>query len=280
MSILAARLVEAGLLDLDRPLADIWPAFAAHGKDRVSVGDVLAHRAGVSAPRVDVTREQLLDFAAMAQIVADQEPLWRPGDGWAYHALTHGWLSGEIVRRAGGVAPGDAFAAMAEAVGGGAWLGMPAEVAASAAHLRVGPTLDALVARQAAERDPATIDWLDRAMTLGGALPATLVTADDGFNADDVRQAVIPGAGRSRPRARWRRCGRPRWLRPTASVCSRTTPSRSSRANARRVHRSSRRPRRGRAGPRVPARFRGPPLPRPLELRPRRRRRPGCLRRP
>jgi len=195
MSILAARLVEAGRLDLDRPLADIWPAFAAHGKDRVSVGDALAHRAGVSAPRVDVTRAQLLDFAAMAQIVADQEPLWRPGDGWAYHALTHGWLSGEIVRRAGGVAPGDAFAAMAEAVGGGAWLGMPAEVTASAAHLRVGPTLDALVARQAAERDPATIDWLDRAMTLGGALPATLVTADDGFNADDVREAVIPGAG-------------------------------------------------------------------------------------
>ncbi|MEW1708244.1 serine hydrolase domain-containing protein [Microbacterium sp. NPDC089190] len=195
MSILAARLVEDGMLDLDRPLAELWPEFAVHGKDRVSVGDALAHRAGVSAPRVDVTRAQLLDFDAMTRIVAAQEALWEPGAGWAYHALTHGWLSGEIVRRAGGVAPGEAFAAMAEAVGGGAWLGMPAEVAASAAHLRVGPTLDALVARQAAERDPGVVDWLDRAMTLGGALPATLVTDDDGFNADDVRAAVIPGAG-------------------------------------------------------------------------------------
>ncbi len=195
MSILAARLVEDGMLDLDRPLAELWPEFAVHGKDRVSVGDALAHRAGVSAPRVDVTRAQLLDFDAMTRIVAAQEPLWEPGAGWAYHALAHGWLSGEIVRRAGGVAPGEAFAAMAEAVGGGAWLGMPAEVAASAAHLRVGPTLDALVARQAAERDPGVVDWLDRAMTLGGALPATLVTDDDGFNADDVRAAVIPGAG-------------------------------------------------------------------------------------
>lgn len=195
MSILAARLVEDGMLDLDRPLAELWPEFAVHGKDRVSVGDALAHRAGVSAPRVDVTRAQLLDFDAMTRIVAAQEPLWEPGAGWAYHALTHGWLSGEIVRRAGGVAPGEAFAAMAEAVGGGAWLGMPAEVATSAAHLRVGPTLDALVARQAAERDPGVVDWLDRAMTLGGALPATLVTDDDGFNADDVRAAVIPGAG-------------------------------------------------------------------------------------
>lgn len=195
MSILAARLVADGLLDLDRPLAELWPEFGVHGKDRVSVGDALAHRAGVSAPRVDVTREQLLDFEVMTRIVAAQEPLWQPGAGWAYHALTHGWLSGEIVRRAGGVAPGDAFAAMAEAVGGGAWLGIPTEVAASAAHLRVGPTLDALVARQAAERAPGVVDWLDRAMTLGGVLPATLVTDDDGFNADDVRAAVIPGAG-------------------------------------------------------------------------------------
>lgn len=195
MSILAARLVEDGLLDLDRPLAELWPEFGVHGKDRVSVGDALAHRAGVSAPRVDVTRDQLLDFEAMTRIVAEQEPLWEPGAGWAYHALTHGWLSGEIVRRAGGVAPGDAFAAMAEAVGGGAWLGMPTEVAASSAHLRVGPTLAALVARQAAERAPGVVDWLDRAMTLGGVLPATLVTDDDGFNADDVRAAVIPGAG-------------------------------------------------------------------------------------
>jgi len=195
MSILAARLVADGTLDLDRPLAEIWPDFAAQGKDRVSVGDALAHRAGVSAPRVDVTRAQLLDVDAMASLVAAQEPLWEPGAGWAYHALTHGWLSGEIVRRVGGVTAQVAFAAMAEAVGGGAWLGMPAEIAASVAHLRVGPTLSALVERQAAERDPRAVDWLDRAMTLGGVLPATLVTDDDGFNADDVRAAVIPGAG-------------------------------------------------------------------------------------
>lgn len=195
MSILAARLVAEGRLDLDRALSTLWPEFAAHGKDRVSIGDALAHRAGLSAPRVDMSRAELLDFAAMTALLAGQEPLWEPGEGWAYHALTHGWLSGEIVRRAGGVPPEAAFAAMAEAVGGEAWLGMPPEIAASVAHLRVGPTLAALVARQDAERDPSTTDWLARAMTLGGALPATLVTDDDGFNADDVRSAVIPGAG-------------------------------------------------------------------------------------
>ncbi|KTR90885.1 carboxylesterase [Microbacterium testaceum] len=195
MSILVARLVASGRLDLDEPLSAIWPEFGAHGKHLVSVGDALAHRAGVSAPRVSVSREQLRDFDAMTTLLAAQEPLWEPGTAWAYHALTHGWLSGEIVRRAGGTDPGEAFAEMAASVGGGAWLGMPPEVAASVAHLRVGPTLSALVERQRASRDPSTIDWQERAMTLGGVLPETLVTDDDGFNADDVRAAVIPGAG-------------------------------------------------------------------------------------
>lgn len=195
MSILAARLVASGRLDYERPLAELWPEFGVHGKDAVTVGDALAHRAGVSAPRVDVSRERLLDFDAVSALLAAQEPLWVPGEGWAYHALTHGWISGEIVRRASGLAPGVAFAAMADAVGGGAWLGMPPEIAASVAHLEVGPTLAAGVAAQAAARDPHGVDWLERAMTLGGALPPTLVTEDDGFNADDVRAAVIPGAG-------------------------------------------------------------------------------------
>lgn len=195
MAILAARLVASGRLDLDEPLRALWPEFGARGKDRVSVGDALAHRAGVSAPREDVSRAQLLDFDAMTALLARQQPLWQPGEGWAYHALTHGWISGEIVRRAGATEPGAAFAEMAAAVGGGAWLGMPPEVAASVAHLRVGPTLAAHVAQQREGREPATTDWLERAMTLGGALPETLVTDDDGFNADDVRAAVIPGAG-------------------------------------------------------------------------------------
>ena len=195
MSILAARLVASGSLDYDRPLADLWPEFGVHGKDAVTVGDALAHRAGVSAPRVDVSRAQLLDFDAVSALIAAQKPLWVPGEGWAYHALTHGWISGEIVRRAGGVGISAAFGEMAAAVGGGAWLGMPPEIAASVAHLEVGPTLAAGVAAQAAARDPHGVDWLDRAMTLGGALPPTLVTEDDGFNADDVRAAVIPGAG-------------------------------------------------------------------------------------
>lgn len=195
MSILVAGLVASGRVDLDRPLADLWREFGAHGKDRVSVGDALAHRAGVSAPRDDVSRARLLDFDAVSAMIAAQEPLWTPGEGWAYHALTHGWISGEIVRRAGGVPLSTAFGRMADAVGGGAWLGMPRGIAASVAHLRVGPTSAASVADQAAHRDSRTVDWLDRAMTLGGALPPTLVTDDDGFNADDVRAAVIPGAG-------------------------------------------------------------------------------------
>ena len=66
------------------------PEFAAHGKGRVSVGDALAHRAGVPAPRVDVTIAELLDGAAFAGIIAEQEPFWEPGTSHQYHAVTVG----------------------------------------------------------------------------------------------------------------------------------------------------------------------------------------------
>ncbi|MDR6200558.1 CubicO group peptidase (beta-lactamase class C family) [Microbacterium sp. SORGH_AS428] len=195
MSILVARLAASGQVDLDSPLAALWPEFGQHGKDAVTVGDALAHRAGVPALSRDLTTEDLLDFDRVAALLAAQEPLWKPGQAWAYHALTHGWISGEIVRRASGVAPADAFREMADLLGADAWLGLPAERAGSAAHLFVGATLQGLVAQQAAQRAPGAVDWGDRAMTLGGALPPTLVGEAEGFNTPAVQAAVIPGAG-------------------------------------------------------------------------------------
>lgn len=195
MSILVARLAAAGRVDLDSPAAALWPEFGQHGKDAVTIGDALAHRAGVPALSVDLTVDELLDFDRVASLLAAQEPLWTPGEGWAYHALTHGWISGEIVRRASGLAPDAAFREMADLLGADAWLGLPAERAGSAAHLFVGPTLETLVAQQAAQRTPGAVDWGDRAMTLGGALPPTLVGEAEGFNTPPVQAAVIPGAG-------------------------------------------------------------------------------------
>lgn len=196
MAILAARLVQEGRLEYDAPVARYWPEFAEAGKEAVTVAHLLSHRAGLSAPRVDLTIDDILDFSAVAATLAAQEPLWHPGAGYVYHAITQGWLVGEVVRRVTGLTPGAYFAELVAApLDLEAWIGLPAEHEGSVATLTVGATLQALIEKQAAERAPGAVDWLDRAMTLGGGLPAALVGDGAGFNDPRVRRAEIPAAG-------------------------------------------------------------------------------------
>lgn len=196
MSILVARLVEAGRLDYDMLLTDIWPEFGAHGKGSVTVGDALAHRAGVSAPRQSVDLEEALDWPAMTRLLAAQEPLWEPGSGHGYHALTHGWLSGEIIRRVTGTSPGEYLAkSLADPLAAELRLGVPEKLQAGIAHLEAGEGLHESVRLQKAARRPGVADWPSAAMTLGGAFPEELVGAEVGFNRTDVRAAEWPGAG-------------------------------------------------------------------------------------
>lgn len=193
VSILAARLVQEGRLDYDAPVSRYWPEFAAAGKGNVTVGQVLAHQAGLSAPRQDLSEDDIVDWERVVSILAAQEPLWPPGTGYAYHALTHGWVAGEIVRRVAGMSVGSYFRELVTGpLGVDAWIGLPDELAEGAAHLRVSPPLSALWAEEAAKPAP---NWPYRAMTLGSALPADLVTEDGGFNAQRIRAAEIPGAG-------------------------------------------------------------------------------------
>ena len=196
MSILVARLVEAGRLDYDMLLTDIWPEFGAHGKGSVTIGDALAHRAGVSAPRKSVDLEDALDWDRMTRLLAEQEPLWEPGTGYGYHALTHGWLSGEIIRRVTGQSPGEFLReTLADPLMGELRLGVPAAHQTNIAHIEAGESLQELVRSQKAAGRPGTMDWPIQAMTLGHAFPQELVGADAGFNRSDVRAAELPGAG-------------------------------------------------------------------------------------
>ena len=193
VSIMAARLVQEGRLDYDTPVSHYWPEFAAAGKADVTVGQAFAHQAGLSAPRLELSEDDIVDWERMVNVLAAQEPLWRPGTGYAYHALTHGWLAGEIVRRVSGMSVGSYFRHLiAGPLGVDAWIGLPEAIAGRAAHLQVSPPLSALWAEEADKPPP---NWPYKAMTLGHALPADLVTADGGFNKQRIRAAEIPGAG-------------------------------------------------------------------------------------
>ena len=97
------RLVEHGLLALDRPVADYWPAFAAQGKDAVRVEHLLNHRAGLPALSGEVEPEAIYDWSRMVALLEQQAPWWEPGTAQGYHAFTFGWLLGELAQRVSGL---------------------------------------------------------------------------------------------------------------------------------------------------------------------------------
>ena len=101
-AILAHRLVDRGVLDLDAPVSRYWPEFAQAGKEDVLVRWLLSHRAGLPAIRAPLPAAAMFEWSTMTSALAAEEPWWIPGTKHAYHALTFGWLVGETMRRASG----------------------------------------------------------------------------------------------------------------------------------------------------------------------------------
>lgn len=102
-------LVDRGDLDLDAPVASLWPEFGAAGKEGVLVRHVLSHTSGVAGWDQKITTEDLYDWDACTGRLASQAPWWEPGTASGYHTLTHGYLLGEIVRRVTGRTLGSFF---------------------------------------------------------------------------------------------------------------------------------------------------------------------------
>ncbi|MFB8755847.1 serine hydrolase domain-containing protein [Streptomyces nigra] len=129
----ALLLHQRGELDLDAPVAAYWPEFKAHGKERLLVRHVLGHRAGLPVLDVPLTPEEALDPERGPAAVAAQAPVWEPGTGHGYHALTYGWLLDGLVRRVTGRWVGEWLAEeVAGPLGLDLWLGLPEEVAGRA----------------------------------------------------------------------------------------------------------------------------------------------------
>jgi CubicO group peptidase (beta-lactamase class C family) len=99
---LAHILAERGDLRYDMRLADVWPEFAARGKERTTVRHVLLHTAGLPGLPRQTTIDQLCDWDHMCAVLAAAGPWWEPGTRFGYHALTFGFLLGETLRRATG----------------------------------------------------------------------------------------------------------------------------------------------------------------------------------
>ncbi|MFJ6380793.1 serine hydrolase domain-containing protein [Kitasatospora sp. NPDC092039] len=100
--LVVALLVQDGVLDLDREVAAYWPEFGAEGKGRLTLRELLAHRAGLVGVDGGFTAAELADDRLIAARLAGQRPFWEPGTAYGYHAFVIGALTGEVVRRVTG----------------------------------------------------------------------------------------------------------------------------------------------------------------------------------
>ena len=122
-------LASRGDLDLDAPVAELWPEFAQHGKERVTTRMMLDHSSAVPAVRAKVKDDGPYDWAYMTERLAAEVPFWEPGTRNGYHGFTFGWTVGEMVRRASGKSLGTLFREeIAGPLGLDFWIGLPDEI--------------------------------------------------------------------------------------------------------------------------------------------------------
>ena len=124
----ALILADRGEVDLASPVARYWPEFAAAGKASVEVRHLLAHTAGLSGWTEPLSVSDLYDWEKATSLLAAQEPWWEPGSSSGYHAVTQGYLVGEVIRRVTGVSVGRFFAEeVAGPLGADFFIGTPPE---------------------------------------------------------------------------------------------------------------------------------------------------------
>ncbi|WP_019611286.1 serine hydrolase domain-containing protein [Nocardiopsis sp. CNS-639] len=193
-SLVVAWLAEQGRIDLERSVASYWPEFGVHGKDSLTVGDLMAHRAGLIAPDTDTELEEVLNGRAFAERLARQRPRWTPGEAHLYHGITWGPLVREVVLRATGSDLPDLFREVfGSAPPADVTLRATDEELSRVAHISTSAAYEALNAKLA---ELVSDDESMRFLTAGGAFPLGFVTEDGGFNDPRVlKSGLVSAAG-------------------------------------------------------------------------------------
>jgi len=178
----AAMLVDRGELDVERPVADYWPEFGQAGKSEIRVRHLLTHEAGLAGVDEELPDGAVLDWDRMVGALERQVPMWTPGEGMGYHAITYGWLVGEVIRRIDGRTCGEFVRdEIAGPLGVDLFIGLP--------ESEDSRTADLLPAPGAGPIGVGTLDNL-AARALGLAAPRLAGTV----NSREWRAAELPAA--------------------------------------------------------------------------------------
>lgn len=125
-AISVAMLVDEGRLDYDARVSDYWPEYGCNGKEETRVSHIMSHQAGLPGFEEPTPLEDFYNWTVITERLARQAPMWIPGTKNSYHAMTYGFLAGELVRRASGLSPGEFLASrIAGPLGADAFIGLP-----------------------------------------------------------------------------------------------------------------------------------------------------------
>jgi CubicO group peptidase (beta-lactamase class C family) len=174
---------EHGLVDYAAPVATYWPEFARNGKERITVFHLLTHQAGLAPlPEAAIGAEALYDWDNVIHCIEDMEPAWEPGTESGYHAVTFGFLVGEVVRRVGGKSVGRFLRDEICAPLGlrDMYIGAPPDVEPRIARLKNRMTVS-----------PEMMEQIRQRMAAGGTLASPLLQRAMG---------IRPGAAAAQPR--------------------------------------------------------------------------------
>jgi CubicO group peptidase (beta-lactamase class C family) len=178
----ALILADQGEIDLHAPVAKYWPEFAANDKKTVEVRHLLSHTAGLCGWEEPITHEDLYDWEKVTSLLAAQKPWWEPGTVSGYHALTQGYLVGEVVRRVAGQSLGTFFAKeVAGPLGADFFIGLPPTEDDRTVAL-IAPVMSAEAVAEMARNELVV-------KTFANPMMSAEVTFDDGW-----RRAEIPAA--------------------------------------------------------------------------------------
>lgn len=179
MALMIAGCVDRGLASYEDRVADIWPAFGAAGKDRLTLGQLMSHQSGLPGFSPGVEPSIWFDRQGVLDRLAAQAPMWPPGTASGYHPITIGYLAGEVFRILDGRSMGRALREdLAEPFGLDLWIGLPEAEHGRTAQLR----------KPTAAPDLGPLDEIKQAAFLDRG------SAPGGRGSADWRKAEIPSA--------------------------------------------------------------------------------------